>query len=232
MKYVLIIFASFFLQFAFAQSKINNVKALENINTNKDIQILDVRTKKEFAEKHIPDAVNIDWKNQANFAASLSKLDKSRPVYVYCFSGGRSEQASKKLYELGFDVYDIEGGIMKWEQSNLPLIQAEQKKETKDELSLEDYNQIIKSNATVLVDFYAAWCAPCQELMPTINIIEEKYKNSLKVLKIDVDKNKDLIKGLGIDSMPTLFLYKNNKKIWSTSKVTSQQEIEKQINKK
>lgn len=232
MKNLLLICTFLCLNSLYAQTKINNIKAKNDLANNKEIQLLDVRTTKEFNEKHIADAIHIDWKDQAKFESSLTQLDKTRPVYIYCLGGGRSAQAAQKLKELGYEVYDIEGGVMKWEAADLPLIHGTQIKEPKEALSLAEFNAFIKNNDQVLIDFYAVWCAPCQELMPIVDKISEKYKGTLKVLKIDVDKNKELVKALGISSIPTLFLYKNNVKTWSTSTIATQKHIEKQIHKK
>ena len=82
-------------------------------------QIIDVRTPEEFNEEHILNAVNINW-NGNNFEAESQKLDKTKPVFVYCKSGGRSKKASDKLAELGFrDIYELDGGFMHWSSEGL-----------------------------------------------------------------------------------------------------------------
>lgn len=57
----------------------------------------------------------------------------------------------------------------------------------------------------VLIDFYAAWCGPCRALAPVIERLAEEYEGRLKVLKVDVDKNRDLAEAARIMSIPTLF---------------------------
>jgi len=72
--------------------------------------LLDVRTPEEFAEGHIQGAVNIDIYD-AQFSSQLDKLDKSKPVYVYCRSGARSSNASEMMKKKGFkEVYNLIGG--------------------------------------------------------------------------------------------------------------------------
>lgn len=91
----------------------------EKINAKDDIQLVDVRTPEEFKEQHIESAKNINW-NDANFEKEVSTLDKSKPVYVYCKSGGRSAKATAKLSEMGFTtIYELEGGILNWNEANL-----------------------------------------------------------------------------------------------------------------
>ena len=81
-----------------AQEKIK-AETLEKVIAKPSAQILDVRTPQEFADGHIPNAVNVDWKDQANFIKQLAGLKKNEPVYVYCLGGGRSKQASEFLTE-------------------------------------------------------------------------------------------------------------------------------------
>lgn len=52
--------------------------------------------------------------NSADFSKQIKTLDNSKPVYVYCKAGGRSGKASKMLTDLGYDVYDLEGGMDAW----------------------------------------------------------------------------------------------------------------------
>lgn len=111
--------------FSFAQTKIAGIKALDSLNQNKNIQLLDVRTPLEFKEKHLKNALNMDWKDPIQFDSLVLFLDKSKPLYVYCRTGVRSAAAAKKLTELGFIVYDIQGGITQWEADRLPICRPE-----------------------------------------------------------------------------------------------------------
>lgn len=77
-------------------------------------QIIDVRTPEEFGQEHIVNAKNINW-NGSDFNIEAEKLDKSKPVYLYCKSGARSKKAAAKLTELGFKtIYELDGGFMQW----------------------------------------------------------------------------------------------------------------------
>jgi len=80
-----------------------------------NVQLIDVRTPNEFSNGHIENAVNVDFFNQNNFGAAFTKLDKKKPLYIYCRSGKRSSRAAKQLAGLGFEkIYDLEGGYIKW----------------------------------------------------------------------------------------------------------------------
>ena len=78
-----------------------------------DYIILDVRTPEEFAEKHIPDAINIP--NETIGTEDIPELsDKDQLILVYCRSGNRSKQASEKLARLGYTNIVEFGGINDW----------------------------------------------------------------------------------------------------------------------
>ncbi len=79
-----------------------------------EVQLIDVRTSGEFHGGTIGDAQNIDF-NAPDFKAQVSKLDKDKPVLVFCAAGGRSAGASKVLESLGFQrIYDLKGGYRGW----------------------------------------------------------------------------------------------------------------------
>ncbi len=78
-------------------------------------KVLDVRTPKEFAEGHLPNAVNIDVMDSASFAKQIQLLKKRKNYVVYCRSGKRSLKASAILVQNGFkNIYNMEGGILEW----------------------------------------------------------------------------------------------------------------------
>jgi rhodanese-related sulfurtransferase len=82
-------------------------------------QILDVRTPQEFAGGHIDNAINIDFLND-NFEANAQKLDKTKPVFVYCKTNSRSPRAAAMLEALGYKtIYNMQGGLLKWDVEGL-----------------------------------------------------------------------------------------------------------------
>lgn len=68
-------------------------------------------------------------------------------------------------------------------------------------------SEVLKSDQPVLVDFWAAWCAPCRMLTPTVEAIAEKYKGKAKIVKLNVDENVESSSRYGIKGIPTLILF-------------------------
>jgi rhodanese-related sulfurtransferase len=86
------------------------------------VQLVDVRTPEEHKEGYIENSQNIDY-NSPTFEEDISKLDKTKPVILYCRSGKRSAKCSEKLIEAGFEkVYELEGGITEWKYKGLEVI--------------------------------------------------------------------------------------------------------------
>ncbi len=89
--------------------------------THPDAQLVDVRTPEEFTKGHLEGAVNIDWLEQ-DFMENAGKLDKTRPVLLYCAAGGRSEEALAAMKKAGFtQAADLLHGYNGWKRANLPV---------------------------------------------------------------------------------------------------------------
>jgi rhodanese-related sulfurtransferase len=89
-------------------------------------QILDVRTKEEFATGHLARAVLIPWTDPDFQARAAKELDRAKPVFVYCRSGRRSSAAATALVKLGFaEVKNLEGGILAWQKAGQPITKPE-----------------------------------------------------------------------------------------------------------
>lgn len=88
---------------------------------NGGAEVIDVRTPDEFAAGHIEGAVNIDIASP-DFATQLSQLDPTKTYAVYCRSDNRSGVATTQMANQGFTkVYDLDGGIIAWEQDGYPV---------------------------------------------------------------------------------------------------------------
>lgn len=91
-----------------------------NIQTDSNIQVVDVRTWGEYMQSHLKNAVWIDY-YKSDFKEKINVLDKTKPVYLYCATGRRSYDAMQMLNAAGFTaVYHLNGGISAWKNENLP----------------------------------------------------------------------------------------------------------------
>ena len=106
---------------ACGQSRKNlNVNEAKAMIDKGGVTLIDVRTPDEYKGGHIKNAANINV-NDANFETSIAKLDKNKPVVVYCAVGGRSSRAADIMVQKGFkNVYNVSGGYNAWSAAALP----------------------------------------------------------------------------------------------------------------
>lgn len=76
-----------------------------------------------------------------------------------------------------------------------------------------DFEQMLKGNTLVLVDFWATWCAPCRMLAPVIEQLAEKYNGKVTVAKVDIDEQQELAMDFAVQSIPTVILFKNGQPV-------------------
>ncbi|MEM5870999.1 MAG: thioredoxin [Candidatus Aenigmatarchaeota archaeon] len=81
--------------------------------------------------------------------------------------------------------------------------------------NLEEFENALKDSEkyAILIDFYADWCMPCKYVAPILERIEEKYKDKLKVLKINVEDFPEITMKFGIVGVPTIVIIKNREEI-------------------
>lgn len=99
---------------ATAKSEVLSVTDFKTKISDSKVQLVDVRTPEEYAQGHIGEALNVNVLD-GNFSTEIQKMDKTKPVYIYCRSGSRSARAAKTMQELGFlEIYDLQGGYLAW----------------------------------------------------------------------------------------------------------------------
>lgn len=92
------------------------------------------------------------------------------------------------------------------------------------------FNNILNSENFILVDFSAAWYAPCKAMLPIVEKIKNEYKNNLFVLNVDIETNSELSKKYNVLSVPTFIIFKNGQNVWQQSGAISEIELTKVIN--
>jgi len=94
--------------------KLVTPEEMQDLMELEDVQLVDVRTEQERVDGFIKNSQNIDF-NSPTFEKDIEKLDKTKPVILYCQSGGRSKKCAEKLKDAGFVmIYDLKGGITQW----------------------------------------------------------------------------------------------------------------------
>lgn len=188
------------------------------------IQLLDVRTAKEFNTGHLPDALQADFTKKNEFFERIKYIDKAKPVYVYCLSGGRSSAAAKWMRENGYTkVVEMEGGVIAWKQAGKTLTGGD----TGPQFSIPDFEKAVSSDKWVLVDVGATWCPPCRKMEPVVKEIVKEKK--LKLVNVDAGKDTEVMNSISAKGPPTFVLYKNGKEVWRKEGIVTADEFRSAI---
>lgn len=82
---------------------------------------------------------------------------------------------------------------------------------------MEKFNDVINSDQLTLVDFYATWCGPCKMMHPVLEQLKADLGDSIRIIKLDVDKSDDIAEAYRIQSVPTLMLFRRGEMLWRQS---------------
>ena len=96
---------------------------------------------------------------------------------------------------------------------------------------MESFNDIINSEQLTLVDFFATWCGPCKMMHPVLVQLKDELGDSIRIIKIDVDKNESLSMTHRIQSAPTLMLFRKGEVLWRQSGALSLSDLKASIAK-
>jgi rhodanese-related sulfurtransferase len=173
-------------------------------------QILDVRTAGEYQSGHIANALQANWLDPKEFKNRTQYLDKSKIIYIYCQSGGRSASAQAALMEAGFKVVNLEGGMSNWRMQQMPVEGAG----NAVQMRVVDFEKLLQSNQYVLVDIGAVWCPPCRKMQPVMDALKQTPPKPFYFLAVDGGQDMDVMKLVKADDLPTFILYKNGVEVW------------------
>lgn len=93
----------------------------------------------------------------------------------------------------------------------------------------ETFGELIQGDTPVLVDFFAEWCGPCKMMKPILHELHGKMGESVRIIKIDIDKSPAAAGVYQVQSVPTLMLFRRGKVIWRQSGVVPASQLEKII---
>jgi thioredoxin len=226
-----------FILAAFFGAKAQTVQDVDALNFKAQIDkgnclLLDVRTPGEYSTGHIAGSTNINIADP-EFASKIKLLDKSKTLLVYCLSGSRSDAAGQYMSRLGFQkIYTLQRGLINWNRAGLPL-ETSGRAVASSAATYTDqaFNQLLKDNKLVLVDFNATWCAPCKAMIPVVDKISTDFKGKAHVAMVDVEANKAIFNSLQIQSIPGFVLFKDGKKVWTYNGIISYADLSGVIKK-
>ena len=97
---------------------------------------------------------------------------------------------------------------------------------------MSTFQEIIKGEIPVLVDFYAEWCAPCKTMNPILKKIKKQFGDELKIIKINIDNNQQVASKFQVRGIPTFILFKNNEVKWRQSGIIEERNFIETIKSK
>ena len=224
MKQISIILFTTLLLLSCNAQKANQITSIEFEKAIKatDIQLLDVRTKEEYQQGHIANALQANWNDDTEFEKRTTSLNLSKHVYVYCLSGGRSASAASNLRKKGYNVVELKGGISAWRNANLP---TEGNGNVEKGMELKVFTDSLAKSELVLVDFGAKWCPPCIKMNPVLDSLQTAMP-TLKIIKVDLDRDKEICKAYGVTELPVFQFYKKAKSIKIVKGIMTLKEME------
>lgn len=95
-----------------------------------------------------------------------------------------------------------------------------------------NFQKLISGSKPVLIDFHATWCGPCKSLAPIIKDLAKEVGSKIRIVKIDIDKNKAIAHKYKIKSVPTLAIFKSGRIIWQESGMKTKNQLKKIIDSK
>ena len=206
-----------------------NLEAFNQIASNNNAQIIDLRPHAEFDSGHIVNAASF-VPNSPELDAYIDMLYKDVPV---CVIGGSAEDNTKlieKLKSKGFkNINELNGGMPAWINAKLPVQKTLPKKiYPNDTISFDD---AINGDKLVMVDFNATWCKPCKMMQPSIDRVHDERSSEVIVYSIDVDKFPQYNEKYQIKGIPLVMLFKNGKTLHRSEGYLDESKINQLIDK-
>lgn len=169
-----------------------------------------------------------DWLQSDQFKEEVKYLDKTKPLYIYCASGSRSNDAGKWLRKNGFQqVLELQDGFLAWNKNQQPV----EATAVVNQMTLKEYQVFVNSSPIVLVYFGAEWCPLCKKLEPVLKEFQQDSNNRLEVKKIDAGIQTTIMHQQNVTKQPTFIFYKNGKETWRKQGLVTGEEFKANLNK-
>ena len=85
------------------------------------------------------------------------------------------------------------------------------------------------SSLPIFVDFWAEWCGPCHAVAPAVKKLAETFKGKLRVVKVNIDEKPQIASHYGIQSIPTMILFRNSEILWRVSGALQFEQLEREV---
>jgi thioredoxin 1 len=96
-------------------------------------------------------------------------------------------------------------------------------------MAKSSFKDLINSDTPLLIDFYADWCGPCKTFAPIIDDLKAEMGDSVRIIKIDVDKNQSLSQKLKVMSIPTIMIYQNGERKYEGKGLHTKEDLRKKL---
>ncbi|KPM49914.1 rhodanese-like domain-containing protein [Jiulongibacter sediminis] len=198
----------------------------QSLRNSTDPQLIDLREEEEFRKAHIRNAQFIDYAQKDFKNMVTTKLQKTEPVYLYCFTGTVAKNAMLYLKDLGFqEVYYLYGGLTGWISQSKPYVSQIQSTKPIAALTNQDLDKIISRNQNVFIFLSAPWCKYCKIMEPIVK------KNTgdlydIKLVKIDGSKELSIAERFHLTDTPTFVYFQNGKQVWRYSGQISEDKLQ------
>ncbi|MBC8156244.1 MAG: hypothetical protein H7Z72_25440 [Bacteroidetes bacterium] len=142
----------------------------------------------------------------------MARLDKAKPVFVYCLSGGRTKKAAEQMRTSGYGpVYELDGGYLKWTMRMKPVEGVNRSAPATAALTPAQLTPLTTANSIVLVDVSAPWCGPSKRMMPAVEKLKTEYAGKVQIITVNADQAKALLTAYQVEEIPTLLLFRQGK---------------------